>query len=256
MYKSENNLYKRLCYLKHNYHIKGIKAEFEAEGSSLRDLIRLRRLTLQANIKLYLKIGGVEAIRDIQDAIEIGVDGIIAPMVESKFGAKKFYDSIKKIYEDEKIHTTLNIETKNGIENFDEILDFAKNRFDNITIGRTDLTASYFNQNVKPNDKFIFKIIEKIAYKVNKTNLTFTVGGSISTKTIKKLNTKYRHLQNNINNLETRKAILDTNKLINTKDSLKEILEFEKLYILSKKEFNDKYIKSDLQRLTKLKKRI
>ena len=48
-----------------------MKAEFEAEGSSFRDLIRLRVLTARKNVP-YTK-----------DAMELGVDGLIAPMVGS-----------------------------------------------------------------------------------------------------------------------------------------------------------------------------
>ena len=113
MYKLEKNIYLQLCKLKDEFNLLGIKAEFEAEGSSFRDLMRLRRLTSKAGIKLFLKIGGVEAVRDIKDALELDVDGIIAPMVESKFGAKKFYDSLQKFYKDHKIHSSINIETKN-----------------------------------------------------------------------------------------------------------------------------------------------
>lgn len=99
MYKMENRLYDQLCKLRDEYNLQGVKAEFEAEGSSFRDLMRLRRLTSKAGVKLFLKIAGVEANRDIKDALEIDVDGIIAPMVESRFGAKKFFDSIQKIYD-------------------------------------------------------------------------------------------------------------------------------------------------------------
>jgi hypothetical protein len=74
-------MYYQLCKLRDEYDLQGIKAEFEAEGSSFRDLMRLRRITSKAGVKLYLKIGGVEAVRDIIDSIELGVDGLIAPMV-------------------------------------------------------------------------------------------------------------------------------------------------------------------------------
>ena len=60
MYGIEEQLYKQLCKLRDEYGLKGIKVEFKAEGSSFRDLMRLRRLTSKANAGLYLKIGGVE----------------------------------------------------------------------------------------------------------------------------------------------------------------------------------------------------
>lgn len=255
MFGIEEKLYEQLCNLRDNYELQGIKAEFEAEGSSFRDLMRLRRLTSKAGVKLFLKIGGVEAVRDIKDALEIDVDGLIAPMVESKFGAKKFHDSLYKIYGSHKIHTTLNLETKNAMEQLDEILEFANGKFDNVTIGRSDLTASYFNNNIKPDSEFTFEILRKIAKKVQSANLTFTVGGSLSTKTLEIINAQYKDLKEMIYKLETRKVILPTISFLEKENAMKEALKFEELYILSKKEFSDIQIGSEIARLTELKRR-
>ncbi|MCV3430297.1 aldolase/citrate lyase family protein [Campylobacter lari] len=257
MYKTEIEFYKQLCKLRDEYDLQGIKAEFEAEGSSFRDLVRLRRLTSQANVKLYLKIGGVEAIRDIKDSLEIGVDGIIAPMVESKFGVKKFYDSLKCFYcSDTMIHTTLNIETRGAIENLEDILNFAYDKFDNITIGRTDLSRSYFADNITPDSEFIFKILSNISEYIMQGRINFTMGGGLSAKTIELINTKYGFLKNMIKNMETRKVILPTNVLLSHSNAIREALKLEELYILSKKDFSDMKINSELSRLTELQRRV
>jgi len=255
MYGIEQKLYDQLCKLRDKYDLEGIKAEFEAEGSSFRDLMRLRRLTSKAGVKLFLKIGGVEAIRDIKDALEIDVDGLIAPMVESRFGAKKFYDSVLEVYREHKIHTTLNIETKNAIEQFDEILEFSQNRFENITIGRSDLSASYFDSNIKPDSEITFDLLQTLGQKVNDKNITFTVGGRVSSKTIEIINSKYSMLKNLIYKLETRKVILPTKSFLEKDGAIREALKFEELYILSKKEFSDVQINSEIARLTELKRR-
>lgn len=256
MYGIEKKLYEQLCKLRDDYNLQGIKAEFEAEGSSLRDLMRLRRLTSKAGVKLYLKIGGVEAVRDIKDALEIDVDGIIAPMVESKFGAKKFFDSYKKIYKTYEIHTTLNLETKNAMLQIDEILDYACGKFDNITIGRSDLSASYFDNDIKPDSEFTFKLLESLVDKVKQSGLTFTVGGGLSLNTIKTINSTYSGLKNDIYKLETRKVILPTSSFLEKDNAIKEALKFEELYILSKKEFYDVQIGAEIARLTELKRRM
>ncbi|WP_202974249.1 aldolase/citrate lyase family protein [Campylobacter jejuni] len=256
MYKIENELYNQLCRLRDQYDLQGIKAEFEAEGSAFRDLIRLRRLTLKANVKLFLKIGGVEANRDIKDALEIGVDGIIAPMVESKFGATKFFESLDQFYGEFKPHTTLNLETRTAIENIDDILTFAKGRFDNITVGRSDLSASYFDDSITPDSGFIFDVLKQIALKVSGSGLTFTVGGSVSNKTIQNINIHYKELKEQIYKLETRKVILPTRIFLDSIDAIRESLKFEELYILSKKEFNDLQIDSEIKRLPELKRRM
>ena len=248
-------MYEQLCNLKDNFDLQGVKAEFEAEGASFRDLIRLRRLTLKADVKLYLKIGGVEAIRDIKDALEIGVDGLIAPMVESKFGAKKFYDSVERVYGECKPYTTLNLETKNAIDQIDEILEFSHGKFDNITIGRSDLTASFFDKNIRPDSDFTFEILEKAAEKVQEANMTFTVGGGLSAKTIEKIDKCHKKLQNIIYNLETRKVILPTCSFLEKKNAIREALKFEEIYVLSKKEFSDAEMGPEIARLTELKRR-
>jgi len=255
MYGIERQLYNQLCKLRDQYDLKGIKAEFEAEGSSFRDLMRLRRLTSKADVELYLKIGGVEAIRDIKDGLEIGVDGLIAPMVESKFGAKKFHESLLQIYGTHSINSTLNIETKGAITQLDDILEFACGKFDNITIGRSDLTSSYFDQEISPDSNSIFNLLENVAPKIVKKGLTLTIGGSISSDTIKIINLKFPSLKEFIYKLETRKVILPTSVFFNKKDALKEALIFEELYILSKKEFSDIQISSEISRLTELKRR-
>jgi len=255
MYSIENAMYSQLCKLRDEYGLQGIKAEFEAEGSSFRDLMRLRRLTYKAGVKLYVKIGGVEAIRDIKDSLEIGVDGIIAPMVESAFGAKKFHDSIERIYGDHYVHTTLNIETKLALDNIDDILNYANEKFDNVTIGRSDLASSYFDPSITPDSDFIFTEIEKVGTKVLSSKLTFTVGGSISSRTIEKINTEYQDICNKIEKLETRKVMLPTKNFLNSSESITEALKFEELYILSKKEFSDMHISSEITRLTEINRR-
>ena len=78
MFGFEQKLVDQLVRLREEYDLHGIKAEFETEGSSFRDLVRLRRITDKLNVSLYLKIGGVEALRDIKDSLEIGVDGEVS----------------------------------------------------------------------------------------------------------------------------------------------------------------------------------
>lgn len=255
MYKTENLLFKQLKILKEEYNIFGIKAEFEAEGSSYRDLNRLSKICLPLDVPLYLKIGGPEAVRDIKDALELGVEGIIAPMIESKFAAKKFIDAYKKIYQDAPINTSLNIETKTGIENIKEIVEYAAGSINNITIGRSDLSGSYFEDGLTNDSDFILNSIERIAPLVHGNDMTLTVGGKVTQKTIDAINENFPNLKQLITKLETRKVMFFTNDLINQKGSVTEALKFEELYILSKKEYSDMYIDSEISRLTELSRR-
>lgn len=253
--KLEQKLHRQLARLKEDFDLQGIKAEFEAEGSSFRDLVRLRRITDKLNIPLFLKIGGVEAIRDIKDSLEIGINGLIGPMVESRFGLKKFIDGVNSIYKDKEVHRSINIETKNALKNIDEILDLAQGNIDNITVGRTDLSSSYDDPEINPDSKFIFGVLEELQEKVHDAGLTMTVGGSLSRKSIKMFKEDKKKWAGKILRLETRKVILSMEKMLDQKESLIEALKFEELYILSKKEINDLFLEAEIARLTSLKTR-
>lgn len=255
MYGIEQRLFDQLIKLRDEYHVEGIKAEFEAEGSSFRDLVRLRRLTAKAGVGLFLKIGGVEAVRDIKDALEVGVDGLVAPMAESPFGIDKFCKAYRKIYADHRIHLSVNIETRNALESVDKMLDFASGKIDNVTIGRSDLSASYFDKSVVPDCDFILNAIEEIGAKAAERKLTVTVGGSISSKTIDLLSRRPR-FKELVSRVETRKVIVPTGVMLTAKDVLINALKFEELYILSKKEFSDVFINSEIARLTELQRRL
>ena len=50
----------------------------------------------------------------------------------------------------------------------------------------------------------------KLVEKAKKSNLTFTVGGSVSKKTIEKINTNFSDLKEIVSKLETRKVMLPT----------------------------------------------
>ena len=71
--------------LKEEYNVIAIKAEFEAEGSRTDELVMLNEIVFRADMKLYIKIGGCEAVRDLDQCRLLGTSGIMAPMIESNF---------------------------------------------------------------------------------------------------------------------------------------------------------------------------
>lgn len=249
--KFEQKLINQLLLLKKNYNLVGIKSETEAEGSSYCDIARLRSITNKLGIKLFIKIGGVEALNDIYNCIELSVDGIIAPMVETNFGAKKFVDIFEKLKLKRNPHLSINIETKNGINNLEEILKTVSKKINNITIGRTDLSSSYFSEKIFPNSDFILKKVKHASKLASKYKITTTVGGSVNAETIR-LYSKKKNLEKYLNKIETRKVMLPTKYFLKKKLALKNALKFEEIYILQKKELYDLKLSSEIFRLSKL----
>jgi hypothetical protein len=243
-----NSLFNSLALLKKN-RLVGIKAEFEAEGSTVDDIARLKILTNKIGTKLKVKIGGVEAINDIHHCISLDVDGLIAPMVETEFGLIKFLESIEKLNLKKNPELSINIETITGYKNLDKIIKRAEGKISNITIGRSDFSKSFLDDNIRQNSEIITKAIINISKKLRKTKIKLTVGGGIDKKTI----IKYSKIKiwKYVDKLETRKIILPTKEMLKP-GIIDKCLDFEKKYIINKKEIYDLKIKSEIDRLTVL----
>ena len=233
-----------------------VKAEFEAEGASFRGLVRLRRITVQQGVPLYLKIGGAEATRDIKDAFELGVDGLIAPMIESPFAAAKFLNAYKSIYGDQKIFKSINVETRQAAENIEDLLKMVANSIDNVTIGRTDLSQSYFDEKIQPDSEFVLDLIESLGRKVVDVGLTLTIGGSLTKASIERFRGRSKEWAGRVTSLETRKIILPADMMLKKDEALEESIKFEELYLHAKLETEQLLLQADRDRLAKIKSRI
>jgi len=220
-----------LLELKEHHGVIGIKTEFEAEGATFRDVLAQRLWTLQAGLPLYLKIGGVEALRDLKDARELGADGIIAPMVESPYGLKKFLLGVEKVYGSRRPVLGINIETLGGLKNLQSILDLAQGQIQFITIGRTDLTGSLMDGTQDPDSDRVLEMVKTIVQEVE--GISLTLGGSLSARTLQILGIQEDWVEK-IGALETRKVIFNRSFLLAHPLSLNQALAFEKDYLLER----------------------
>tara|TARA_E500000178_G_C16942311_1_gene717038 strand:+ start:293 stop:1057 length:765 start_codon:yes stop_codon:yes gene_type:complete len=250
LFETHDKLIKDLKDLKSNYSLIGVKAEFEAEGSSVLDIARLKSISNKVETKLKVKIGGVEAVNDIYNCVSLEVDGLIAPMVETEFGLLKFIESVEKLDLKKIPELSINIETITGYKNIDKIIKRALGKISNITIGRSDFSKSYINNKIKQNSKEVTKAIINIANKLKKTNIKLTVGGGLDKQSI--INFNKIKIWKYVNNLETRKIILPSKNMLKKK-AVEKCLDFEKHYIINKKEIFDLKIKSEIDRLSNLK---
>ena len=203
----------------------GIKQSFEDEGVILEDVLRIKRLCDKLELKLNVKIGGCEAISDINNCLSLETSGIVAPMIESEFALEKFVESIISNTNDQDrsaIDFFINIESKSAIQNLDKILSSPSSKLlKGIVVGRSDLTKSF--------------------------NFTTIMGGNIghsSTRFIEDL-----VADNLLDKIETRNVIVDLAKS-GTKDMddlIKNALLFESQWMQYKAQFynniGESYIK-------------
>src|SRR3990167_6017160 len=124
MNKLEKEMVQLLNDLRTNHNVSGIKAEFEAEGTRMDEAMRLKDVVSQAGLGLNIKIGGCEAIKDMLDAISLGAERIIAPMIETPYALQKFIRAAQLIYGESlgQVEILANIETINAYHNFSKML--------------------------------------------------------------------------------------------------------------------------------------
>jgi hypothetical protein len=254
MNSSEKKMVKILTDLRQNYFCESIKAEFEAEGTRMEEALRLKEIATSAGVGLTIKIGGCEALKDMYDARTIGVNTLVAPMIESVYALKKFMNAINSVFteaEREDIKFMINVETITGYHNLDEILD-CKEAEDlaGIVLGRYDMTASLDLSREDINSDEILKISENMSKKIQAKNKTFIVGGGVSVASLdffKKLTY--------IDKFETRKVIFDANKLLHENFAYQGVLkaiEFELMWLNNKRDFYGTIKDEDKQRFVML----
>lgn len=255
MNKIERKMLDILRELKNEYNVLAIKAEFEAEGSRTDELVKLNEIVFRADMDLFIKIGGCEAVRDLDQCRLLGASGIMAPMVETPFAMKKFVNAAKKVYGDEisDIEWIINAETKTCRKNFDEILKEGKGFLNTICIGRSDLSASMGLTKDFVDSEDVFNETMYMAKKSLEGGFRVRFGGNISVNTIDFI----KRMEGFAQAYETRKVVFryDNNEERVLNGILK-ALEFEMLYIQNKCDFYDRMANEDKARLIALQNRL
>lgn len=244
----------KLNELKNYYGVIAVKAEFEAEGSRKDELIMLREIVDAAGLRLIIKIGGCEAVHDIDQCKLLGAEGVMAPMIETPFAMRKFCGAISKIYgNDTSIEHIINAETVTCLENFDEILDIGKSFLTGVTVGRSDLSASMGIERKDIECDLVFNATREFCEKAKKVGLVTNFGGNIGTESVPFIIKMYPF----IDRFETRKVVLKKNDNPEfVKEAIKEALEFELLYLKFKSDYYMNMATEDIKRIERLNKQL
>ena len=233
-----------------------VKAEFEAEGTRTEELLRLLEIARKADMKIGLKVGGCEAVRDLIEAKQFGVDYVIAPMVETEYALSKYASAINRVFsplEQKEVVFLANIETVTTYNNFDSMIKVTNEskNIDGFVLGRVDFVGSLGKPLDTVDEDYVLTHALEISNSTKENNLDFVVGGGVSKQSIpflKSLN------QVHLSRFETRKIIFQNQALdsISIEKALLDAVHFELLWLLNKRDFYSLITNEDDKRIKML----
>ena len=213
----------------------------------------------KAKLKLGIKIGGCEAMKDLMECKQFGTEYIIATMVETDYALKKFIEAKNKIFDNEERKVTdflINIETKTTTDNLEKIVQMNNNyekddRINGWVFGRVDYTMSYGlnRDDINSSDQITNSVIS-VSKEAKKNNLDLVVGGAVSIDAVEILKKYKKYISIDLK----RKVIFSSNALNikNLEKGMLEAINFELLWLKNKKNYYGSILKEDDKRIKML----
>ncbi len=259
MNRIERQMLDILCRGYEKYGFCSIRAEFEAEGARRDELLRLLELGYKAHLNLIIKIGGCEAIRDLNEAKQLGANAIIAPMVETPYALKKYIASVKKYFNEEERSDTqfyFNIETITAFRAQEELISLsAQEGVSGVVFGRVDFVGSLGLSRNAVNGPEVTNMVAETARLCQTYGQEFILGGGIEPECLPVIH----HIKKiHLTRYETRKiafASLDlpVSCLI---EGLINAAEFELLWLKNKQNYYQTLQGEDARRISLLEQRV
>ncbi|MEI8080507.1 MAG: aldolase/citrate lyase family protein [Actinomycetes bacterium] len=259
MNKNERLMVELLRRGKESHGVVSVKAEFEAEGTRIDELLRLADIARTAGLPLTVKIGGCEAMLDLMEAKQVGVRNIVAPMVETPYALSKFIMAKNVVFSEEDqedVDFLVNMETITAYNHREEMLDLAAepDGIDGVVFGRVDFSGSMGRDRSTINDPDITGMVIDVAQACKDRGLDLVMGGAISVDSldvVKEVAAVW------LTRFETRKVVFsgEAVKLEGLEAGLLNAVHFELLWLVNKQDYYARIAAEDNKRLDMLQAR-
>lgn len=184
--QADISLSTQLDSLHKSHFVLGLKTGTEVEDMGFDEISYLKSIC--GLLPLTVKIGGPEARNDIRQCLKIGVDVILAPMVETVYALDNFVKTMEALSKESGSplpKLAINIESKTAVKNLDEMLHSrAAQQLYQITIGRSDLSKS---MHLAVDDPEVLSLTRQAVKKINHYGLLSSVGGGLTMEKIENL---------------------------------------------------------------------
>ncbi len=259
MNKTERLMRDILLRGQNDFGVVSVKAEFEAEGTRMDELLRLVDIARSANLPLTVKIGGCEAVRDLLEAKQIGVKYIVAPMVETPYALTKYVAAKNLVFapdEQEDTEFLFNVETISAYKNIEDLATIASNNRElaGMVFGRVDFSGSLGLGRDGIADEVVTQYMLNVAEICSKNDLDLVVGGAIS---IDSLPIIKRVAEVKLDRFETRKVVFGAQALKSSEldRALLNAVHFELLWLTNKRSYYERISLEDAKRIEMLESR-
>ena len=180
------SLKESLRHLSKNGHAVALKTGTEIEDMSAQEIKVLREVSWGV-LPLTVKIGGAEARQDIRSMLSLGVDCLLAPMIESVYALSCFVETALAIQDEyqRKVNLAFNLETIVAVQSLDNLIETnAFSQIAQVTIGRDDLSKS---MHLSIDDEEVIRVAQESVKKIKSKEKLTSLGGGLSAQNIKQI---------------------------------------------------------------------
>ncbi|MBN1412332.1 MAG: hypothetical protein JW969_15910 [Spirochaetales bacterium] len=172
-----HELRRHLLNLKEIHSLAKIKAGTEVEAMTFDEIRQMRQISHNI-VPMVVKIGGPEARNDIAFMMSLGVNMILAPMVESVYGLKNFIETMAAMDKKGTLLLAINIETITAYENLEKMCQLPHfNRLNQVTVGRSDFSGSLEKD---ADDPYVFELVARITKTAHQYGKNVSIGGKVT----------------------------------------------------------------------------